>query len=160
MSRKAGSIVRGFQCRAGYPSKRASSRCRCLLREGPQVKVGGTAPGSGAKPVYPAQTGPGSMGWHAAAPHPGIHLPAPRAGPRPARSIPFAPPTQFIPPVSKKNERQSREFVREHFGRSGKPSAIENSEGITCGNPGLRWPCLRRRPCSERKLKQRSTPIA
>ena len=39
MSRQAGSIVRGFQCRAGYPSKRADSRCRYLLWDGLQVKV-------------------------------------------------------------------------------------------------------------------------
>jgi len=39
MSRQAGSIVRGFQCRAGYPSKRAGSRCRYLLWDEPKVKV-------------------------------------------------------------------------------------------------------------------------
>src|SRR5450631_1405668 len=41
MSRQAGSIVRGFQSRAGYPSKRAGSRCGYVLRTRRKVKVGG-----------------------------------------------------------------------------------------------------------------------
>jgi len=58
MSRPAGSIVRGFQSRAGYPSKRAGSRCGCVLRTAQKVKVfAGT--GSGAS------TAPGPKAAHA-----------------------------------------------------------------------------------------------
>src|ERR1019366_10057593 len=32
----------GFQSRAGYPSKRAGSRCGCVLRARPKVKLPGT----------------------------------------------------------------------------------------------------------------------
>src|SRR5882672_6734653 len=41
MSRQAGSMFGGIQSRAGYPSKRAGSRCGCVLRARPKVKVGG-----------------------------------------------------------------------------------------------------------------------
>src|ERR1700678_3730658 len=46
MSRQAGSIVRGIQGRAGYPSKRAGSRCGYVLRTRRKVKVGGNWPGN------------------------------------------------------------------------------------------------------------------
>src|ERR1035437_3179916 len=42
MSRQAGSMFGGFQSRAGYPSKRAGSRCGCVLRARPKVKLPGT----------------------------------------------------------------------------------------------------------------------
>jgi hypothetical protein len=42
MSRQAGSMFGGFQSRAGYPSKRAGSRCRYVLRTALKVKAAGT----------------------------------------------------------------------------------------------------------------------
>ena len=41
MSRQAGSMFGGIQSRAGYPSKRAGSRCRYVLRSERKVKVAG-----------------------------------------------------------------------------------------------------------------------
>src|SRR4051812_47535347 len=42
MSRQPGSIVWGIQSRAGYPSKRAGSRCRYVLPAAINVKMRGT----------------------------------------------------------------------------------------------------------------------
>src|SRR5882757_6763801 len=39
VSRQAGPILSGNQSRVGYPSKRADSECRLVLRTGPKVKI-------------------------------------------------------------------------------------------------------------------------
>src|SRR5882672_11277293 len=52
MSRQAGSMFGGIQSRAGYPSKRAGSRCGCVLRARPKVKVGGNWHGLIPEPFW------------------------------------------------------------------------------------------------------------
>jgi hypothetical protein len=61
----SGLDVRGFQSRAGYPSKRAGSRCRYVLRTRPKVKVAGNWQGrQGSNLRQPVlETGRGRVVW-------------------------------------------------------------------------------------------------